>query len=201
MELRKQEFSSFPTIAVVGASIHNTKISAQIVRYLLKIHKTVIPVNPNHTTIQGLKSSKSILDLPNPERTVISVVVRPSTTLEVLKQAMKIGIPYIWLQPGAEDTTVLSYIKSTPDLEKRCIYPSTPLVASSTGPNCPDTIIPASAIDNEPSKIVHASRLDKLRSISATTEIKPGSDEEPCLLKDLKGMDVSLKVDPGLINS
>ncbi|THU92898.1 NAD(P)-binding protein [Dendrothele bispora CBS 962.96] len=199
MELRRQAFRSFPTIAVVGASSHNTKIGAQIVRYLLKIHKTVIPINPNHTTIQGLKSSKTILDLPNPERTVISVVVRPSITLGVLKQAMQIGIPYIWLQPGTEDTTVLSYIKSTPDLEKRCIYASTPLVdlALSTGPPCPDTIIPASAIDTEP----NASLLDKHRSISATTEIKPGVDEEPCLLKDLKGMGVSLKVDPGLIGS
>jgi predicted CoA-binding protein len=58
-----------------------------------------------------LKTVKSINDLPNPSETSISIITPPKITLQVLKDAKKIGIQYIWIQPGGEDKEVIDYVK------------------------------------------------------------------------------------------
>lgn len=87
---------------------------------------------------------KSIADLPSPQETSISIVtppkvspvypgrwiecapdpgtpsVAPQVTLGILQQAKDLGIPAVWLQPGAEDDAVLAYIKE--NLADRAIY-------------------------------------------------------------------------------
>jgi predicted CoA-binding protein len=42
-------------------------------------------------------------------------------TLGILEQAKELSIPYLWLQPGAEDGDVLNYIKES-GLSDRVIY-------------------------------------------------------------------------------
>jgi len=42
-------------------------------------------------------------------------------TLGILEQAKNLSVPALWLQPGAEDETVIQYIKDN-ELENRVIY-------------------------------------------------------------------------------
>ena len=42
-------------------------------------------------------------------------------TLGVLEQAKALNVPALWLQPGAEDETVVNYIKEN-GLESKVIY-------------------------------------------------------------------------------
>ena len=42
-------------------------------------------------------------------------------TLGILEKAKELGTPALWLQPGAEDETVIEYIKNN-DLKDRVIY-------------------------------------------------------------------------------
>lgn len=42
-------------------------------------------------------------------------------TLGVLEEAKKLNVPALWIQPGAEDATVINFIKEN-GLETRVIY-------------------------------------------------------------------------------
>lgn len=42
-------------------------------------------------------------------------------TLDLLQQAMELNVPSLWLQPGAEDDTVKSFIRAN-GLEDKVIY-------------------------------------------------------------------------------
>jgi predicted CoA-binding protein len=48
--------------------------------------------------------------LPNPTNTAISIITPPKVTLQVLKDAKRIGIQYVWIQPGGEDKAVIDYV-------------------------------------------------------------------------------------------
>jgi hypothetical protein len=49
--------------------------------------------------------------LPYPTDTSVSIITPPAATLEVLKEAKKLGIPAVWLQPGTFDDDVLKYAR------------------------------------------------------------------------------------------
>ena len=42
-------------------------------------------------------------------------------TLGILKTAKELGVPALWLQPGAEDATVVDFIKEA-EMDDRVIY-------------------------------------------------------------------------------
>jgi predicted CoA-binding protein len=73
----------------------------------------VTPINPvskainargeEHSTVASLSA------LPNPKDTSISVITPPSVTLEALKEAKELGVPAVWMQPGAFDAEVLKF--------------------------------------------------------------------------------------------
>jgi len=52
---------------------------------------------------------KSVSELSEPKQTSLSVITPPPVTLEVLKEAKRVGIPAVWLQPGTFDDAVLSF--------------------------------------------------------------------------------------------
>jgi predicted CoA-binding protein len=58
----------------------------------------------------------SILELPFPDKTAISVITPPAVTLKVLQDAKQLGIKHIWIQPGGEDEKVIDFAKANPDL-------------------------------------------------------------------------------------
>ena len=86
-----------------------------------------------------MSTIKSITELDFPTQTSVSIVTPPAVghsnvwvmtvliiissqvTLSILRSAKDLSIPALWLQPGAEDATVVDFVK-TNGLEGRVIY-------------------------------------------------------------------------------
>ena len=43
--------------------------------------------------------------------TSVSIITPPKATLAVLKEASKLGVPAVWMQPGSFDDEVLAYAR------------------------------------------------------------------------------------------
>ncbi|KAI0398541.1 CoA binding domain-containing protein [Xylariaceae sp. FL0594] len=108
-------FFSSPQFAVVGASSNPAKFGNKVLAWYQAHNLPVTPINPVSATISTsygeLPAVKSVTDLPEPKETSLSVITAPPVTLEVLKEAKRVGIPAVWLQPGTFDDAVLSFTK------------------------------------------------------------------------------------------
>jgi uncharacterized protein len=89
------------TIAVVGLSESPMRPSHGVSAYMQAAGYKIIPVNPQITEALGEKSYPSLLEMP-PEVAakidLVDVFRRPEFVDEIVKQAIKLKIPAIWLQ-------------------------------------------------------------------------------------------------------
>jgi len=97
-------FSDYKNIAVVGMSSDETKPSNRVPKYLMQQGYKIIPVNPTKEEIMGLKSYKSLLEVPD-AIDVVDVFRRPEQALDVVKEAVerkkqRKDVKVIWLQEG-----------------------------------------------------------------------------------------------------
>lgn len=71
------------------------------------------PINPGSATIavQGKEHATlpTLSALPHPTQTSVSVITPPAATLAVLREAARLGVPAVWLQPGSFDDAVLAF--------------------------------------------------------------------------------------------
>ncbi len=96
--------------AVIGANENREKYGYKIYKTLKSQGYTVYPVNPNYETIEGDKCYPDLSSLPEkPE--VLDMVVSPKRGMDVLKEADKLGIRNIWLQPGTYNDQLMELIK------------------------------------------------------------------------------------------
>ena len=103
----KPFFDTHSLIAVVGASNNPEKYGYKVYRDLKSAGMNVVPVNPNHDTIQGDRCYHSLSEVPHvPD--AINIVTPPKATEKVVAEAIKLGIKNIWLQPGAESDRAIS---------------------------------------------------------------------------------------------
>jgi predicted CoA-binding protein len=94
--------------AVVGASQDPAKFGNRIFRSLRGAGYVVYPVNPKGGELEGETVYPSLADLPeSPE--VIDLVVPPSITEQVVKEAHALGLVRVWMQPGAESEAAIAY--------------------------------------------------------------------------------------------
>ena len=95
--------------AVIGANQNPAKYGNMIYKKLKKIGYEVYPVNPIYDDIDGDKCYKDLTSLPvNPD--VIDMVVTPKRSKKIVVEAKKLGINYIWLQPGTYDDELMEMI-------------------------------------------------------------------------------------------
>jgi predicted CoA-binding protein len=94
-------------IAVIGASNNRQKFGNRAVRAYHQQGYTVIPINPRETSVEGLKTYASVLDVPGPVD-MASFYVPPEIGEQVIEEVAKKGITEIWLNPGAESDALLS---------------------------------------------------------------------------------------------
>jgi len=95
-------------IAVVGLSKDPTKPSHDVASYLASNGFRIIPVNPTADMLLGVKSYKSLLDMPDEikrELDVVDIFRRSEDVLGVVQEAIQIhaqyGRPYVvWMQLG-----------------------------------------------------------------------------------------------------
>src|SRR5437868_3225007 len=95
-----QKFFSSSSFGVIGASNNRSKFGNKVLRKYLEHQLLAYPINPNEEKIEGLKSFKSVNDLPA-ETKSISIITPPAVTESVVQEAIEKGIQNIWMQPGA----------------------------------------------------------------------------------------------------
>lgn len=97
--------------ALVGAHPNADKYGYKIFKKLLDHDYDVKAVNPVYDNIDGIKTYKSLKDIKTPI-TCVNVVVNPERALAVVKEAIDLGIQYIWFQPGAFNEAVIDYAEN-----------------------------------------------------------------------------------------
>ncbi|KAI1300621.1 CoA binding domain-containing protein [Xylaria venustula] len=109
-----QAFFSSPQFAVVGASSNPAKFGHKVFVWYKDRKLPVSPINPapSITTRYGEHETvKSVSELSDPKNTSLSIITPPPVTLEVLKEAKRVGIPAVWLQPGTFDDEVIRFAR------------------------------------------------------------------------------------------
>jgi uncharacterized protein len=102
MELQEQMLREARTIAVVGLSSDQSRPSYRVARYLQSQGYRIIPVNPDETEVLGECSYASLTDVPETVD-MIDVFRRPQFVRPIVEEAVRLGIPHIWLQDGVID--------------------------------------------------------------------------------------------------
>jgi predicted CoA-binding protein len=97
------EFLKCKLFAVVGASSDRDKYGNIVFRALRDSGRDTTPIHPKAEQIEGTRAYPTLAEAPQrPE--AISIVTRPEVTRDIIDQALKLGVKYVWMQPGAEDT-------------------------------------------------------------------------------------------------
>lgn len=88
--------------AVVGASPNRDKYGNKVLRAYLQNDKAPLyAVHPSETEVEGVRAYPSLSALPEVPRTV-SIITPPAVTERVVDEAIALGVPNLWMQPGAE---------------------------------------------------------------------------------------------------
>jgi len=94
-------FLSAPAFAVVGASDEKHKYGHKVFICYRQNNRIAYPVNPNAQTVLGDPCYSSLLELPESVQSA-SIITPPAVTKQVVQDAIKAGVKYLWMQPGAE---------------------------------------------------------------------------------------------------
>jgi len=89
------------TVAVIGASNDRSKYGNKAVRAYLRMGFKVYPVNPKEEMVAGLKSYRSILDIPD-EIDRATLYVPPKVGLKIIEEIAQKGVGELYLNPGSE---------------------------------------------------------------------------------------------------
>jgi len=87
------------TIAVVGLSDSPLRPSHGVSAYMQAQGYRIIPVNPKIQDALGEKSYPSLLEVPE-TIDIVNVFRRPEFVEEIVDQAIRLGIPAVWMQEG-----------------------------------------------------------------------------------------------------
>jgi uncharacterized protein len=96
--------------AVIGANQDADKYGNLIYKKLKKLNYEVYPINPLYNDVDGDPCYPDISSLPK-KPDVINMVVSPKRGRTYIEEAEKLGVKYVWLQPGTHDENLLSRIK------------------------------------------------------------------------------------------
>ncbi|PCH36028.1 NAD(P)-binding protein [Wolfiporia cocos MD-104 SS10] len=117
----KRAFLTTPRFAVVGASKNQSKFGTKVLQWYLQRNKNVTPVHHKENELEGVQTIHSLTGLPDPASTAVHIITPAKVTLGLLQQVRALNVPAVWLQPGAEDESVIAYIKEN-GLEDKAIY-------------------------------------------------------------------------------
>src|SRR3954452_18029149 len=122
MRTAEQILRDARTIAVVGASRSRSKTAHAVPLQIQRHGWRIIPVNPYATEIFGEPAYATLADIPFPVDLVN--VFRPSAdATQVVKDALAIGAPAIWLQQDiySPEGRTLSKAAGVDFVENTCI--------------------------------------------------------------------------------
>ena len=109
-------------IAVVGLSDDPSRPSFGVASYLLSAGKEIIPINPNHQRVLGLKCYPSLSAAPGPID-LVDVFRRPEYCADVVREAITTGAKGVWLQSGiiSDEARELAGKANLDYIEDRCL--------------------------------------------------------------------------------
>lgn len=111
MEDPIEKYFSYQTYAVAGASRRKDKFGYKVLQDLIARGKTVIPVNPGASEIDGLTCYSSITDIPS-EIDAVHFITRPEVTEKLAKECIARKVKAVWMQPGAESDRAVDELKA-----------------------------------------------------------------------------------------
>ncbi len=89
------------TVAVVGISDKPERDSYRVAMYLKDKGYEIIPINPVIDEWSGIKSYKSLLDIPKDKKVDIVDIFRKSdAVIPIVQEALKINPRTVWMQEG-----------------------------------------------------------------------------------------------------
>ena len=95
------------TVAVIGASSNRGKFGNKALRAFARQGYTVIPINPNEASVEGLATYAKVTDVPG-RIDMATVYVPGDVGVRVMEDIAQKGIPEVWLNPGADDDEVIA---------------------------------------------------------------------------------------------
>jgi len=110
MQILVRDFLKQKHFAVVGSFRHEQKYAYQILKSLKNGGHEVYPVNSRFKEIEGLTCYPSVKDIPV-VCDVANIVTPPVVTMKIVQECKEKGINRIWLQPGAENQSVIEFCK------------------------------------------------------------------------------------------
>ena len=102
------EFMAQKTLAVAGVSRNVNKFGYRVYKELKDKGYTVYPVNPNAETIEGDVCYPTLAALPETPGGLV-IITPPAQSEQLVRDAAKTGITYVWLQQGAESRAALQF--------------------------------------------------------------------------------------------
>ena len=93
-------------VASIGASSDRAKFGNRALRAFRRQGYNVIPINPNEAQVEGLKTYRSVLDVPG-RIDMATFYVPPDVGQKVMAEAAQKHIPEVWLNPGSESDELL----------------------------------------------------------------------------------------------
>lgn len=118
----KDFFYNSERIAFVGVSRDKKKFSKYVFDQLRSKDYKLVPINSQADEIDGEKCYRSLSELEYKPKSII-IMTKPEQTLDVLKQAVELGINNIWIQQQAESKEVMEYAQQSNVniITKKCI--------------------------------------------------------------------------------
>jgi predicted CoA-binding protein len=95
------------TVAVIGASANRAKFGNRALRAFERQGYKVFAINPNEAEVEGHRTYRSVLDVPEPID-MATVYVPGHIGVKILDDLAKKGVPEVWLNPGADDDPVVT---------------------------------------------------------------------------------------------
>lgn len=99
MRSPQQILADAAVIAVVGASREAWKPSHSVPLQMLRHGWKIIPVNPFADEVFGVKTVPTLADIGEPVD-LVNVFRPPADAVDVVRQAVAIKAPAVWLQSG-----------------------------------------------------------------------------------------------------
>lgn len=90
------------TIAVVGLSSKATRPSYGVAEYLQSQGYRIIPVNPYEVEVLSERAYARLSDVPE-KIDVVTIFRRSEYVAPIVEEAIRLGIPAIWMQEGVID--------------------------------------------------------------------------------------------------
>lgn len=107
----KEILDSARVIAIVGLSPDKEKASNIVARYLMEHGYRVIPVNPGYEEVLGLKSYKSVLEIPQ-HIDIVDIFMRSEKVMPVVREAISKRPLAVWLQLGIINEEAKSLVEA-----------------------------------------------------------------------------------------